>query len=61
MYYDGEVKETFDNPIANGSQKPSLKIISATYGPKNILDVLLQKYKNGTRRFEASNGTWGDP
>jgi hypothetical protein len=25
------------------------------------LDVLIEKYKEGTRRFEASNGTWGDP
>jgi hypothetical protein len=38
-----------------------LDIIKATYGPADISDKLLTKYKAGDRTFYPKNDTWGDP
>jgi hypothetical protein len=64
------VKDNFTYLLSN--QKPSefpglvgLKeespIISATYGPATVTEIVRRLFKEGRREFPASNNLFGDP
>jgi hypothetical protein len=38
-----------------------IKILEATYGPKNVLEEIKKMYKDGKRNFTANNTDFSDP
>lgn len=56
----GNVKKNIQAELAYYNYDQVL-ILEATYGPKNVVEDVKRLYKEGRRKFKATNTDYGDP